>query len=299
MGAATAQTITSATHRRGLLRADERALVVPAGAVFALASGGAAMAAAVADAMFLAEVGRDALGGALAISSALLAVVLAVVGGLADRLERRRVLGDALRSSRRSCSPGSPRCTRSRRPRSGATPYIGGKQLAAATDLAFWVVIAERHRRARRSQRLSRCRGGGRRRAPRSARCSSCRSRRSSARRACSPAPPCCSRSPARGRAAADGRRSEAARPRRRGPARRGRSRRGSARSSYGRGATARAPCARYPLARHLAVVVAAAGVFASLAYFALGVRRRRARRATRATSRRLLGAVRGARADR
>ena len=33
------------------------------------------------------------------------------------------------------------------------TTLVGGKQLAAATDLAFWVVIAERLD-ARRSQRL-------------------------------------------------------------------------------------------------------------------------------------------------
>ena len=76
----------------GLLRSDERALLGSAGVVFALASGGAAMSAAAADAMFLSEVGPGHLGEAVALSSALLAVVLAVVGGLADRLERRRVL---------------------------------------------------------------------------------------------------------------------------------------------------------------------------------------------------------------
>ena len=50
--------------------------------VFALASGGAAMTAAAADAMFLAEIGPGSLGAAIAISSALLAGVLAVVGAL-------------------------------------------------------------------------------------------------------------------------------------------------------------------------------------------------------------------------
>src|SRR5262245_53555090 len=70
----------------------ERALVTAAGAVFALAIGGAAMSAAAAEAMFRSEVGPSHLGEAVAVSSALLAVVLAVVGGLADRLERRRVL---------------------------------------------------------------------------------------------------------------------------------------------------------------------------------------------------------------
>src|SRR5260221_11387702 len=103
----------------GILRADERALIAGAGGVFALASAGAAMAASAADAMFLAEVGREQLGIALAISSALLAVVLAVVGGLADRLERRRVLAtlsivSAGRAARRpplaaACPPRPPR----------------------------------------------------------------------------------------------------------------------------------------------------------------------------------------------
>src|SRR6187551_3492873 len=76
----------------GILRADEKALVLTAGTVFALASGGAAMTAAAADALFLAEIGSAHLGHAVAVSSALLAIVLAVVGGLSDRLERRRVL---------------------------------------------------------------------------------------------------------------------------------------------------------------------------------------------------------------
>src|SRR5512146_940430 len=83
---------TAAAVGRGILRADERMLVASAGLVFALASGGAAMTAAAADAMFLDAIGPGQLGQAVAASNALLAVVLAVVGGLADRLERRRVL---------------------------------------------------------------------------------------------------------------------------------------------------------------------------------------------------------------
>src|SRR5215203_5431777 len=94
MAAATSTSPQSAARSAGapLLREGERALVATAGAVFALASGGAAMSAAAADAMFLSEIGPAHLGEAVAVSSALLAVVLAVVGGLADRLERRRVL---------------------------------------------------------------------------------------------------------------------------------------------------------------------------------------------------------------
>ncbi|MDQ3370538.1 MAG: hypothetical protein M3680_34395, partial [Myxococcota bacterium] len=67
--------------RAPILRADERDLVVTAGAVFALASAGAAMSAAAADAMFLRAIGPSHLGEAVALSSALLAVMLAVVGG--------------------------------------------------------------------------------------------------------------------------------------------------------------------------------------------------------------------------
>src|SRR4051812_5481835 len=74
------------------LRVDERDLVASAGLMFALASAGAAMTTAAADALFLAEIGSSSLGTAIAVSSLLLAIVLAVVGGLADRVERRRVL---------------------------------------------------------------------------------------------------------------------------------------------------------------------------------------------------------------
>ncbi|MEP6863746.1 MAG: cyclic nucleotide-binding domain-containing protein [Deltaproteobacteria bacterium] len=135
-----------------LLRADERALVITAGGVFALASAGAAMAQAAADGLFLAEIGRDSLGIALALSSALLAVVLAVAGGLADRLERRRVLGTLAMVSAVVLA-GLAALVAIAPAASAWLTYIGGKQLAAATDLAFWVVIAERVD-ARRSQRL-------------------------------------------------------------------------------------------------------------------------------------------------
>src|SRR5262245_25243719 len=136
----------------GVLRADERALVLTAGTVFALASGGAAMTAAAADALFLAEIGSAHLGHAVAVSSALLAVVLAVVGGLSDRLERRRVLA-SLSLVSAIVVVGLAALT-AVAPRAAAiAALIGGKQLAAATDLAFWMVIAERTD-ARRSQRL-------------------------------------------------------------------------------------------------------------------------------------------------
>lgn len=136
----------------GSLRADERRLVASAGLVFALASAGAAMSAAAADAMFLSEIGPAHLGGAVAASNALLAIVLAVVGALADRVERRRVL--AILAVASAIVIGGLAALSILAPRAAAaTTLVGGKQLAAATDLAFWVVIAERLD-ARRSRRL-------------------------------------------------------------------------------------------------------------------------------------------------
>ncbi|MGE0872586.1 MAG: MFS transporter [Kofleriaceae bacterium] len=135
-----------------VIRPDERALLGTMAAVFALCSAGAAMTGAAADAMFLAELGPSHLGEAVAVSSALLAIVLAVVGGLADRLERKRVLmtlalGSAVVISALAALAATAPAL------SAVITLIGGKQLAAATDLAFWVVIAERLD-ARRSQRL-------------------------------------------------------------------------------------------------------------------------------------------------
>ncbi|MBX3161605.1 MAG: hypothetical protein KF773_36930, partial [Deltaproteobacteria bacterium] len=135
-----------------MVRADERALLVSAGAVFALASAGAAMSGAAADAMFLAEIGPGSLGVAMAVSSALLAIVLAVVGGLADRLERRRILATLAIVSAATLAGLAALAAVAPRVAAVAT-FVGGKQLAAATDLAFWVVIAERLD-ARRSRRV-------------------------------------------------------------------------------------------------------------------------------------------------
>ncbi|HSK04360.1 MAG TPA: hypothetical protein VK932_24065, partial [Kofleriaceae bacterium] len=144
MAAATSISREPAARPAGapLLRAGERPLVMTAGAVFALASGGAAMSAAAADAMFLSELGPAYLGEAVALSSALLAVGLAVVGGLADRLERRRVLASlALLSA--AAIAGLAALSLVAPAAAAIATLVGGKQLAAATDLAFWVVIAE------------------------------------------------------------------------------------------------------------------------------------------------------------
>jgi len=266
--------------RWGILRADERQLVASAGLVFALASGGAAMSAAAADAMFLADLGPAHLGGAVASSSALLALVLAVVGGLADRLERRRVLASLAGCSAiviaglAGLSLLAPRAT-------AAVTLIGGKQLAAATDLAFWVVIAERLD-ARRSQRLLpvlAATGGigaalGAALVVPVAGLLGARGVLVCAAALLAVAGLGAARLPASRRVAPP-------------PARL----RGLVARSWRDGARA---VRRHPLARHLAVVVGAAGVFGSLAYFALGVSVA-ARGGSTADLAALLGGVRGA----
>jgi hypothetical protein len=263
----------------GLLRADERALVTTAGVVFALASGGAAMTAAAADALFLAEIGSAHLGHAVAISSALLAVVLAVVGGLSDRLERRRVLATLAIVSAvvivglAALAIVAPRAA-------AITTLIGGKQLAAATDLAFWIVIAERID-ARRSQRLlpllAATGGAG-------------------AAIGAVLVVPIASAAGARGVLVAAGLLLVLAGL---GATRLGATRRVAPPAapvgaliarSWRDGARA---VRRHPLANHLAIVVGAAGVFGSLAYFALGVEVA-ARGSSTSEIAALLGGVRG-----
>ncbi|MBA3459808.1 MAG: MFS transporter [Deltaproteobacteria bacterium] len=242
----------------GLLRADERTLLVSAGGVFALASAGAAMSAAAADAMFLSELGPGHLGEAVAASSALLAVVLAVVGGLADRLERRRVLATLAMVSGLVIAGLAALSVVAPVP-AAIGALVGGKQLAAATDLAFWVVIAERLD-ARRSQRLLPilAASGG-----------------AGATLGAVLVVPLAAVGGARGvllcgalllvLAALAAQRLPQTRRVSAQPVRVG----GLIMRSWRDGARA---VRRHPLARHLAIVVACAGVFGSLAYFALGV---------------------------
>lgn len=281
MDAATRSSPVAATGFAGgaILRADERTLLGTAGVVFGLASAGAAMSAAAADAMFLSELGPSHLGEAVAGSSALLAVVLAVVGGLADRLERRKVLGTLAMVSAlvlvglAALSIVAPGAT-------AVFTLVGGKQLAAGTDLAFWVVIAERLD-ARRSQRvlpvLAAMGGAG-------------------AALGAVLVIPLASAIGARGvlvcaaallvLAALGATRLPATRRVGAAPA----NVRALIARSWRDGARA---VRRHPLARHLAIVVAAAGVFASLAYFALGVEVA-ARGGSTAEIAALLGGVRG-----
>jgi hypothetical protein len=242
----------------GLVRGDEKTLVTTAGVVFALASGGAAMTAAAADALFLAEIGSAHLGHAVAASSALLAVVLAIVGGLSDRLERRRVLAMLALSSAAvvvglaALAMVAPRAA-------AVVTLIAGKQLAAATDLAFWVVIAERID-ARRSQRLlpllAALGGAG-------------------AALGAVLVVPIASAAGAHGVLVAAGLLLAGAGV---GAARLGATRRVAAPAAPVAALIARSwrdgarAVGRHALARHLAIVVGAAGVFGSLAYFSLGV---------------------------
>ncbi len=250
-----------AARAPALLRDADRGLLASAGVVFALASAGAAMTAAAADAMFLAEIGPSRLGGAVAASNALLAVVLAIAGGLSDRLDRRRVLASlALLSA--LVVAGLAALSIVLPSAAAVLTLIGGKQLAAATDLAFWVVIAERLD-ARRSQRLLpilAATGGagaavgavlvipiasllGARgvlvaAAALLALAGTGAARLAATRRVANPIATSSNPLALVGRAWRDGARA----------------------------------VRRHPLAMHLAVVVAAAGVFGSLAYFALGV---------------------------
>jgi hypothetical protein len=216
------------------------------------------MTASAADAMFLAEVGPAHLGIAVAVSSALLAVVLAVIGGLSDRLERRRVLGTLAMLSAAVIAGLAVLATAA--PRAAAiVTLVGGKQLAAATDLAFWVVIAERID-ARRSQRLLpllAATGGagaaiGAVLVVPLASAAGAQGTLVAAALLLASAGALAIRMPTTRRVAA---------PPAHVTALIGRAWRDGARAVR-----------RHPLAAHLAIVVGAAGVFGSLAYFALGV---------------------------
>src|SRR5688500_6282667 len=133
------------------LRPDERRLVGPAAVVAGLGGAGGAMAASGADALFLAHVGAEHLGLALAASSLLVAIVLAVVGGLADRIDRRKLLGGAATAA--AVSAGLLAVLAGMMPAAaGVIGLVVVKQLQAVVDLGFWVVVAERldARQARR-----------------------------------------------------------------------------------------------------------------------------------------------------
>ena len=113
---------------------------------------GTSAVASAGDALFLHRVGPEHLGVAFAVSSALLVVVLGAVGARADRGGRDRLLavigwigaaGLAVAALLASVWPEL----------AAAAILVGGKQVSAALELAFWVLVAERFdaRQIRRS----------------------------------------------------------------------------------------------------------------------------------------------------
>lgn len=113
-----------------------------AAAILAGAAAGSHLAGAAADAWFLAAVGPARLGLAVAGSSFLVALVVAAVGGLADRRDRQRTLvalaaGGAVALAAIAALHGAaPRAT-------AVIAFVCVKQLQAAVELAFWVAVSE------------------------------------------------------------------------------------------------------------------------------------------------------------
>ena len=120
--------------------------------VLACASGGAQLAASAADAWFLAAIGPRHLGTALAASSLLVALTLALVGAASDRGDRRRML-IMLCGSGAVLLPALDAAHRLGAEAAAIASMIVVKQLQAAVDLGFWVTIAERFD-ARTARRL-------------------------------------------------------------------------------------------------------------------------------------------------
>ncbi len=120
--------------------------------VLACASAGAQLAASAADAWFLAAIGPRHLGTALAGSSLLVALTLALVGAASDRRDRRRTLM-VLCAIGAVLLPALDLAHRLGAHAAAVASMIVVKQLQAAVDLGFWVAIAERFD-ARTARRL-------------------------------------------------------------------------------------------------------------------------------------------------
>lgn len=120
--------------------------------VLACASAGAQLAASAADAWFLAAIGPRHLGTALAASSLLVALTLALVGAASDRGDRRRML-IGLCATGAVLLPVLDGAHRLGAEAAAVASMIVVKQLQAAVDLGFWVAIAERFD-ARTTRRL-------------------------------------------------------------------------------------------------------------------------------------------------
>src|SRR5688572_14064453 len=106
--------------------------------VLACASAGAQLAASAADAWFLAAIGPRHLGTALAASSLLVAITLALVGAASDRRDRRRTL-IGLCAAGAVLLPALDLAHRMGAHAAAIASMIVVKQLQAAVDLGFWV----------------------------------------------------------------------------------------------------------------------------------------------------------------
>jgi len=255
----------------------ERAVLGRAALSLALTAAGGALAAAGADALFLAHVGAAALGWAVAGSSLLVVAVLATVGAAADRADRGRLL--AALSAASGAVAFALAGAAAAAPAAAATlALVAVKQSQSALDLLYWVVLAERldaRQSARLVPRLAAAGGIG-------------------AAAGALAAVPIAAVAGARWVLAAGGAvwliaAFLPAAGERLGGRRLARSALPGA--AWIDGARA---VARHPLAAHLAVVVAAAGAFGSLAYYALGAGAA-ARLGSDAELAGFLGAMRGA----
>lgn len=130
--------------------ADRQARLA-AGAL-ACASAGGQLAASAADAWFLAALGPRHLGAAIAGSSLLVAVVVAVVGAQGDRRDRRQLLV-ALAAAGVVLLPLLELGHRFGAGGGAVAALVAVKQLQAAVELGFWIAVAERFD-ARASRRL-------------------------------------------------------------------------------------------------------------------------------------------------
>ncbi len=111
---------------------------------FAALSGIAvALISTASDALFLSRVGFRHFGTLFAVSSATLVVVLGYVGGLADRVDRGRLLTTAAGVAAASIAGLAVLSEVAPGPVAGVLIVVG-KQFAAVIDLAFWVLVAER-----------------------------------------------------------------------------------------------------------------------------------------------------------
>lgn len=104
---------------------------------------GTSLVASAGDALFLHRVGPEHLGTAFAISSALLVVVLGAVGVRADRGGRERLLLSIGLVGAVGLLAADLMIAAAPTVAAGAI-LVGGKQVSAAMELAFWVLIAER-----------------------------------------------------------------------------------------------------------------------------------------------------------